>query len=297
MATVKDFKDQIGAQFMASAGARKHYDFPDGATFDSYFPTVSVESILLYVFAFGMWVLASLFDQFTAEVQALLTELKPHTLRWYVTKAKAYQHCCQLPKDETGQTVSDVYDVIEPKAQVVKYAVAQETGGLILIKVAKYSTATDPTPQKLTDNELAGLKGYFSQIKDAGVPVAIISNNPDRMTIDVAIFYNPMLLFPDVDSATGKVTALKNGDGVDVVRAAIEQVIENLPFNGDCKTSDILDAIKAVPGVDVADITSVATRGDNGNYTKVVGYSTPQSGYFKLEKLTIASPYSNGNEI
>lgn len=297
MATIAEYKELIGAEFMASAAAKKLYKYPDGTKFSEYFPPVSVEGVMVYVFAFGMWVISTLYDKHRADVLADLAALKPHNLLWYVTKAKAYQHGQELPKDESGQPVSDVYATINEKQRIVKYAVAQEFNNTVLLKVAKYTNASNVTPQKLSDNELAGLKRYFSQIKDAGVPLAVISNDPDKMAVEVTIYYNPMLLFPDVDGK-GNITALKNSDGVDVIKTAIQKVIENLPFNGDCKTSDILDAIKKIDGVDVADITAVQVLAGVASYKPVVGYCTPESGYFKLDRLTLtAKPYSYGNEI
>jgi hypothetical protein len=105
------------------------------------------------------------------------------------------------------------------------------------------------------------------------------------MAVDVVIYYNPIIL----SFADGILTDSVDND---VVRNAIEQVVENLPFNGDCRTSDILNAIKIISGVDVVEINKVEVwTGDQQRQT-VVGFTTPESGYFKLQELTItAHPY------
>jgi hypothetical protein len=287
MTTVKDYKDLITAEFMANRDAQRVYGFGENETFDSRFSAVSVESILFYVFAFGMWVIATLFEKHRTDVLANLEALKPHTLLWYVTKARAYQDGYDLPRDRHGQVIADVYDTIDESAKIVKYAVARERENTVVVKVAKHTSDDDRTPQKLESGELNGLRQYFSQVKDAGVQISIVSNEADKMDVEVTIYYNPMLLSL-VDGV------LKDTDKNDVVRNAIQLAVENLPFNGDCRTSDILNAVKNIRGVDVAEIGNVYVwRGDGGGEkVRVVGFYTPESGYFKLETLTInAEPY------
>jgi hypothetical protein len=292
MKTIKDYKDMITAEFMANEDTQKRYGFGENETFDNRFSTVSIESILFYVFAFGMWVIAMLFDKHRADVQSELETLKPHNLFWYANKAKAYQHNIELPKNEYGEVIADVYTTSNEIAKIVKYAVARETrNNSIIVKVAKHTSDTDRTPQRLSIDELSGLRRYFSQIKDAGVPISVISNDADSMEVNVTIYYNPILLLLNDG-------VLRDSSGSNVVRDAIEQVVENLPFNGDCRISDILEAIKNISGVDVADITVVNVWNGNGEREEVIGFCTPESGYFKLENLNItAKPYNNGNEI
>ena len=285
MATVKDYKDLITAEFMANQDVQKQYGFGENDTFDSRFSAVSIESILFYVFAFGMWVISTLFDRHRIDVLADLRMLKPHTLLWYVTKARIYQHGHELPTNQHGEVIADVYETIDETAQVVNFAVARELENTVVIKVAKHTSEDDRTPQKLDNEELTGLRRYFSQIKDAGVQISIVSNDADLMAVDVVIFYNPMVL-SFVDGV------LEDGKDNNVVRNAIENVVENLPFNGDCRTSDILNAIKIIPGVDVVEINKVEVWTGQQQRQTVIGFTTPESGYFKLEELTItAHPY------
>lgn len=297
MTTVNDFKEILGAKFMALPGAQKLYGFAPETKFSEYFPAACIESVFLYVFSFGLWLVNSLFNAHRADVSSLLANQKPHTPQWYANMGKAYQHGHELPKDDTGQVVSHVYDTIDPAAQIVKYCVAKEVGRVMVIKVAKYTSSDDPSPQKLSENELTGVKRYFSQVKDGGVVVATISNDPDIMAVEAVVYYNPMLLFPDVDE-NGEITALRNSEGTDIFRERIQQTIENLPFNGDLRKSAIESSIEDIPGADVVDVTGVFVKGSAGDYQEVVGYTTPDSGYFKLESLKLtAKPYSYGNEI
>lgn len=293
--TINDFYKQVTDAFMADDDVKEIYRLRESDTFDKRFGKVSVEGVMMYMWAFGLWLISQMFAKHRSEVLADLERLKPHTLNWYVTKTKAYQHGDELPRDKaTKMYISDTYKTINEGKQIVRYAVAQEREGKIYLKVAKYKSSKERVPARLTDNELNGLKRYLSQVKDAGVPITIISNSPDEMEVEMVIYYNPMLLSP----TTNDLVATIDGENKSVVSDAIKKVVENLPFNGDCRNSDILDAVKAIDGVDVADIVTVKTKPANGALKPVVGYVTPESGYFKLTKLTLTlKPYSYGNEI
>lgn len=287
---------------MADEGVRKLYGFNGTETFDKTFPRVSIESVLLYVFAYGMWIIENLFDRHRAQVDQAINNLKPHTLRWYVNKAMAFQIDDQLPTDRTGQTASDVYATINPKKQIVRYAVADDKSGVILLKLAKYRTMDDHRPMPLQEREVEALRHYFAQIKDAGVPISITSPFPDLMKLEATIYYNPMVLHSDVKNKEEDLYNATSSRGL--VRKAIEEVIENLTFNGTCKKSDLLKAIYAIEGVDVTDITSLytaeapASSDEALELTEVTGYCTPKSGYFRLNELLLTlKPYEYGSPV
>ena len=68
---------------------------------------------------------------------------------------------------------------------------------------------------------------------------------------------------------------------------AVRSVITNLPFNGIYRNTDLLEAIKAIPAVVVVDINSAsggvqAKARNASNYTTVVGYNRPYSGYYEI---------------
>lgn len=295
--SISEIKEQIAAAYMADDVVRKLYDLKGTEKFSDAFPPVSVEGVLFYVFAFGMWVIEILFDRHRAEVDEALANLKPHTLQWYINKAKAFQIDDCLPTDPSGQVVSDVYATLTPKKQIVRYAIAQENEGTLLLKLAKYRSADDHRPEKLQSREVDAVRRYFSQIKDAGVPLSIVSNAPDLMALDMTIYYNPMTLHTDKKNDELDLYNATSSKGR--VRAAVEQVIENLPFNGACKKSDLVAAVYAIDGVDVVDVTRMRvapapTANAAPAYTYVTGYCIPESGYFKLENLTITlKPYGS----
>lgn len=57
METLSTFRNKVAKQFMADSAVRKLYGInQDNASFDNYFSKVSVEGILVYMWAFVAWV-------------------------------------------------------------------------------------------------------------------------------------------------------------------------------------------------------------------------------------------------
>ena len=63
---------------------RERYGLRAGDRFDDKFSKVSIEGLLFYVVAFGMWAMEKLFDSHKAEADAMLADRTPHTTRWYL---------------------------------------------------------------------------------------------------------------------------------------------------------------------------------------------------------------------
>lgn len=80
---IATIKQEMADAFMAESAVRERYGFTASDTFDSKFSKVSIEGLLFYVVAFGMWAMEKLFDSHKAEVDAMLADRTPHTTRWY----------------------------------------------------------------------------------------------------------------------------------------------------------------------------------------------------------------------
>ena len=66
---------------MAESAVRDKYGFTSSDTFEGRFSKVSIEGLLFYVVAFGIWVLEKLFDTHKEEVSTMLADRTPHTTR------------------------------------------------------------------------------------------------------------------------------------------------------------------------------------------------------------------------
>ena len=254
---------------------------------------------MFYVVASCIWLLEKLFDRHREEVDARIEALRPHTLRWYASKAKEYMRGKDLIRED-GVVVADYYDTtgmtdeaIE-KARVVKYAVATENDTQVYIKVA--TRGINGRPRQLEAEDLAGLKGYLAQIKDAGVAVKVLNEPADNMRVELMVLYDPAIFMVQKEGETDDdgYTALSlMQDNKNVIEEAVSRVISELPFNGEYRNSDLLAAVQAVEGIKVADIIKVeAAAGGSEAYSQVIGYRRPYSGYYALQNLTVKGrPY------
>lgn len=294
--TIAEIKAEIGAAYISHETVRSAYGLDENASFDKVFSPISVESVLFYVVAASVWVLEQLFDRHTAEVEQRIEELRPHTLRWYVSKALEYMHNYKLVQTN-GVISADYYDTtglsegdIAAK-KIIKYAVATENNTQVLIKVAK--AKADGRPAPLTANEKAGFEYYLSQIKDAGVYIKVLSEAADKMNVELVVLYDPSVLnaefVTDDDGEEYRQLVITDpNSGKEVIKEAVQEVIARLPFNGEYRNSDLMAAVQAIEGVQVADIASVKVCSDGSeNYTDVVGYRRPYSGYYELNNITI----------
>ena len=293
--TIAEIKAEIASAYISHETIRSTYGLDENASFDKVFSPISVESGLFYVVASCVWVLEQLFDRHTAEVEQRIENLRPHTLRWYVSKTLAYMHNYKLVQTD-GVVSADYYDTtglseseIEAK-KIVKYAVATESDARIFIKVAKAKADGRPTP--LDPDEKIGLEYYLSQVKDAGVSIKVLSEPADKMNIELVVLYDPSVLsaehLSNEDEDGLRELRITDINGIDVIANTIQDVIARLQFNGEYRNSDLMAAVQAVEGVAVADITSVKVCSDGSdNYTDVVGYRRPHSGYYELNNITI----------
>ena len=282
--TVEEIKKDMTAEFMKMEAVKSRYGLDGSKSFADCFSMASLENIIFYVFAVAVWALEKLFDLHRADVDARIEQLEPHTLRWYVSKAKAYMQGQKLVTDcdyydTEGMTEQDI-----AAAKVVKYAVATESNTVVYIKVAR---EVDGNPAALTAGQLEGLTSYMNEIKDAGVSVQLRNEPADQMRIDLLIYYDPTLLIIDANGNGSQ-------NGKDPVRETTKQVIENLPFNGMFRKSDLMAALQALPCVEVAAIKSVKVKPRNGaEWQTVEGYDRPFSGYYSIDALTVDyQPYN-----
>ena len=265
--------------FIKERAVIDRYHLEAGKSFAEQFSPVSLESIFLYVFAFAVWSVETLFDNHAADVSDRIAQLEPHTLRWYVRKAKLFMYGHKLVTDTDYYDLKDIAPEEIDKAQVVKYAVASEMGNVVYLKVAGQ---TEGKPSQLPDSHYAALKSYINEIKDAGVPIQILNEPADEIRINLIVYYDPSLM-----NGNGLLV-----DGSEPVRNAVQYVITNLPFNGAFRITDLLGAVKAIPAVEVVDIDHegggvVSKARNSDHFDPIVGFSRPYSGYYEITTLNV----------
>lgn len=226
---------------------------------------VAIWRLWTYVVAFCQWTLESLFDLHVNEVTSIIATQKPHTLQWYVTKAKQFQYGDSLITD------TDSYATIDSVKQIVSYAAAVEIFKGIRLKIAK-TTGDDLT--FLTTTELTAFKSYMSYVKDAGVRMYIDSNSADSLVLNLNIYYNALVL-----DNTGK---RLDGTNDTPVQDAVDTFLKNLPFNGLYINYRLLSALAAVDGVVIPEIVSAQTTYGALPLTSVESEYQPDAGYLRI---------------
>jgi len=223
---------------------------------------------MAYAVAVAIFTLEKLFDQFKTDVDSIVSELKPHSLRWYNEKIKAFQKGYTLPYG------NDTYEIIDESddVQIIKFSSVDEVSGKLLMKVAKTDDSLNPIP--LSNEELDTFKIYMSNIKDAGVPLNIKSLPGDCLRLSLDIYYDPLVL----NDSGGRL------DGQDdaPIQKTVRNFIKNLPFNGVFIVAHLVDALQATEGVKIPKIISCETKYDNVPYSLVNAFCKPDAGYLKL---------------
>lgn len=282
--SIAEIKADMTSRFIKEKAVISTYGLDGKKTFDQQFSRVSIESILFYVFAVAIWSLEKLFELHSSEVDARIEQLEPHTLRWYVNKTKAFMYGHKLVPNSDYYDLKELSDTDIKEAQVVKYAVASESNTVVYIKVAGEKGGK---PCILTPSQISALNSYMNTIKDAGVSVQLRNEKADLIKVSLVVYYDPTLLSPEGKSLT---------DGSKPVFDTVKSVITNLPFNGVYRNTDLLNALQALPGVEVVDIRSVEVKPQNAElWNKVVGFNRPYSGYFEITEenfLVQYEPYS-----
>ena len=275
--TIQEIRRSISEAFIADSTIQAGYKLTPGKTFEEQFSKVSLEAILFWVFASAIYTLEVLFDEYRMEVKELVAEAEPHTLRWYARKAKEYLHGRVLLPYSDKYDLSGLSPENMDKLRIVRFAVASEYGNVVYIKVAG---ATDEgKPKVLADDVLIPFRAYIHQVKDAGVPIRVISSPGDELKLSLDVYLQPTLLSPQH----------KPSEDLDKeIRKVIEENITSLPFDGVFRVSDLVVALSIISGVEASVVTTASTTPAGTNsWQTIVGYHRPRSGYFNIKQLTI----------
>ena len=282
--SIDTIKNELKQAFMQEATLQEQYGFAPGASFDKTFSKASLENLLLYIIAASIWTLEKLFDTHTTEVTEFIATMKPHSLRWYVEKAKAFMYGVPLINGTDQHNTEGMTDEQIVQAKIVTFAACTEANATLYLKVAKAG------PAPLTTDEKAAFVAYLHEIKDAGVRIDVISEQGDYLNLNMVIYYDPLLI-----NANGENKATGNK----VVEDAIKAYIENIPFNGEFRKNELEDAIQAVEGVVMVELGVVehSETGSDGTFEEVIPYCKPTSGYFKFDHADLSGvtyqPYAH----
>ena len=275
-----DMHLRITCPYTDRKGKHHKFDVGDTAHSDADHRTLNLgPNITDEQVAAAIWTLERLFDTHTAEITDYIATMKPHSLRWYVEKAKAFMYGVPLIDGTDQHDTTGMTDEQMAAAKIVTFSACTEANATLYLKVAKAG------PAPLTADEKTAFVAYMHEIKDAGVRIDVISENGDYLKLDMVIYYDPLLINADGES---KATGSK------VVEDAIKNYIENIPFNGEFRKNELEDAIQAVEGVVMVEFERAehSETGAYGTYEEVIPYCKPTSGYFKFDSRKALSEFT-----
>lgn len=241
------------AAWMADSAVRDRYGLAETDTFESRFSKVSIEGLLFYVVAFGIWVMEKLFDSHRAEVDAMLSDRTPHTTRWYRNRV--------LAMTPSGQS--------EPP---VKYCSVDDRGARLKIKVAGGSAGAR---QPVDTDTYNAVLSYLESEKDAGLKIEVVNEDSNRLGVTLQVWYDPMQLTP----------------GDKPVEAALKAYVSNLDFDGLLSRNSLVDALREVPGVEMVNIVELKTKYADNAWRTFGNQERAESGYWGIDDGDIRVVY------
>lgn len=253
--------------FITNDTIKALYGLDPKKNFEDQFSKVSLESILFYVVAVSVWTLEKLFDRHRQECEDLINELKPHTLRWYANKAKAFQFGKSLIPDTDQYDNTGLTDEQIREQQVVKYSAVTEKAAIVYVKVA---TGSEGARTPLSPEQETALAAYFLEVKDAGVKLKIVNEPADEFNIDIDVYYDPQVFDAGLNRLDGRGRTIHD---------TIASFVENLPFNGEYRNSALVNALTELDGVVLVELKQASINGQPINAKRV-----PESGYFRVDK-------------
>lgn len=263
--SISEIKRTMTDAFMQDEAIRDAYDLSQDKTrFADCFSAVSLENLLFYIVAACHYVLESIFEKFTQDVEQKISRAVVASIPWYFDKAKAFQYGDALVLNP--RTFGYEYAKIDTSKQRVKYVAVRDRGASIEMLVSD-DKGGKPTP--LSDDVLTAFKHYINAIKIAGVVINVRTRKADELSIAVKVVVDPLKI---------------NRTGVDiassekVVEHAIENYLADIVYGGTFNKTKLVDAIQRVDGVlDVVLGTCKYKAGDEykeiagNNYTAVGG--------------------------
>ena len=261
-------------RFIADPVIREKYGLTGSITFEEAFSRVSIESIIFFVVASAIYIVESIFDRHSSDVDKKIAGAVLASLPWYHKTALAYQHGDELVWDEATQSYG--YAVVSESRRPIRYAACRDMGGGVRILV---SGADDSgKPKKLSDDILTAFKHYINRRKPAGVMVDVYSLDPDALELKVSVQYNPLILNAD--------GSLIREPAVFPVEKAIQDYLKNILYGGTFNKTKLVDSIQNAEGVVDVVLTDAQAVVSSGETIKIEGNNyTAKGGSFEAKRL------------
>ena len=249
---------------------------------------VAIWRLWVYIIAVAIWSLEKLFDLHRTDIDKRLAELKPHTARWYRSKALAFQYGFDLlPDSDNFNNQGHTEEAIEA-GKIVKYSAVIESKneGRLIVKIAGEQ---GDTLQPITDAQKQAFEAYLQEIKDAGVRLSVVNYQPDILHLQMKIVYDPLVLDSNGQSIT---------NAFNPIERTIKDYLKRLPFNGELVLAHLIDALQQAEGVKIphlvlAQSKNITSSGEYGAFETIEISKIPTAGYFTIDNFNDITYISN----
>ena len=247
--TLDEIKQAIRADFAGNITLQEAYGLDPAKTFDQQFSTVSLEAIWTFIVASAIYLLELIIDKKETELEALIAAEYPFSFAWYYNRALAFQLGDTLAFDETSYKFA--YPVQDESKQIVKFVAIRQREIEGVTKLQVYAAKAGKVA--LSASELDAFKAYIQQVGAAGTHFQFISLNPDLLTLNLAVTYNPQVLGYDGNRLAG---------GGKPVNEAIAAYLDGIKYSGSFSRTKLVDAVQAAVGVVDVVLGDVLMNGD-----------------------------------
>lgn len=237
---------------------------------------VSVWRWWLYIVAYGMFILESLWDAFKTEILQIAAASEFGTQAWYERVAKEWQYGHSLVWDSV-QRKAYYIDTTSPAAVASRLAAKVSVTEVhnisfsgVQIKVAKDVGGTLQPLDTAAGTELDSFTYYMERKSPAGIPRSIISIAADSIRFHLRRYYDGTLALADVQAAD---------------EIALKAYLKNIDFSGVFYVNDLVDAFQNLTTGKKPTVTPLvceAKAATDTLWTTIAEKYEPKSGYFEL---------------
>lgn len=265
--TIEEISTYLKTCFVGNETIQDVYGLVGGKAFDEQFSKVSIESILIYVFAASAWVLEQMWEVFRAETEQRINDAYVTSLSWYYRKALEFQKGDALVFDE--KTYSYRYPVTDVGKQVVKNVAVRQVTDNDVTKLKIYFSDAGKNP--LAGDMRQAFEAYMREIGAAGTHYLFVSEAPDSLRVHLRIYYDPLVL----DS-----NGMRLDGGGKPVEEVIESYLNGLEYGGTFYASKLVDMIQNTEGVKDVELDGTTWKGTKENRRRI----DSDSGAFVYER-------------
>lgn len=257
--TIQQIQDSIIANLVATAAAVGV--IIDPGTWSNY----DYRQLLTYVTAVANGTLEQLWDAFKVDVEAIVATSAPQTPLWLQNMVlNIFQYSATVPQiikfDTTN--IAPYYETVDASLRIVtQCAVIPSIFGTTKILVAKGGSTPVPLTTG-TGSELNALQSFVNTLTVPGINITVSSSAADKIYVQANVTYS------------GQYSAIIQS----TVVAAIEAFLRNIPVTGIVeenspvglfKITDLIRAIRAVPGVIDVELNNVNIRKNADSFPPV----------------------------